>query len=178
MTPVVVREIPLRELVDLMLGIMGKDFERVRESLVRGTFVSGASRFRWEGWDPDPAALEELLQTFPDGEPSRPFEPARCSRAVFRAGTLRVEVSRDVAAKRRMFQRKTFWEALMDFAAAARPEYVCYSYRERADRYRIVLAPSALASLLESSARLRYTDLAAHLRGLPAEVLELDVERG
>ena len=178
MTPVVVREMPLRELVDLMLGVMGKDLERMWEFLWRGTFVSGASRFRWEGWEPDAAALEELLRTFPDGEPTRPFEPARCCRAVFRAGALRVEVTREAAAKRRMFQRRTFWSALMDFAEAASPQYVCYSYRERADRYRVPLRPSTLASLLDSSRRLRYTGLPGQLHGLPAELLELDVERG
>jgi hypothetical protein len=178
MMPVVVREMPLRELVELMLGIMGKDLGRMRETLIRGTFVSGASRFRWVGWEPDPAELEDLLRTFPDGEPDRPFEPARCTRAVFRAGGLRVEVGRDAAAKRRIFQRRSFWLILMDFAASATPQYVCYSYRERADRYRIPLSPSALARLLDSSRTLRYGDLAGQLRGLPAEVLELDVERG
>lgn len=169
---------PLRELIDLMLGVMGKDLERVCESLRRGTFVSGASRFRWEGWEPDATALEELLRTFPNGEPTRPFEAARCTRAVFRAGALRVEVTREAATKRRMFQRQSFWSALMDFAAAATPHYVCYSYRERADRYRVPLGPSALASLLDSSRSLRYAGLAGQLHGRPAEVLELDVERG
>ena len=178
MTPVVVREMPLRELVDFLLGVMGKDFERIRETLMRGTFATGASRFRWEGWEPDPGALQDLLRTFPDGEPGRPFEPSRCLRATFHAGALRVEVGREAAAKRHMFQRRTFWDVLMDFAKSAIPQYVCYSYRERADRYRVPLAPSALASLLDSSRNLRYGHLAGQLRGLPADAIELDVERG
>ena len=55
-TPVVVREMPLRELVEYMLGVTGKDEARIRELLLRGTLVSGASRFRWAGWEADPQA--------------------------------------------------------------------------------------------------------------------------
>ena len=42
-------EMPMRELVEHMLGVTGKDEARVRELLLRGTLVSGASRFRWTG---------------------------------------------------------------------------------------------------------------------------------
>ena len=49
-TPVVVQEMPVRDLVEHMLGITGKDEARVRDLLLRGTLVSGASRFRWTGW--------------------------------------------------------------------------------------------------------------------------------
>jgi hypothetical protein len=178
MTPVVVREMQTRELVELMLGVMGKDAGRIREALLRGTFASGASRFRWEGWEADSSALDELLGTFPDGEPVRRFDPVRCTRVVFCAGAVRVEVSRDAARKRRWFERRSFWDALMDFAGTGTPQYVCYSYRERADRYRIPLAPSVLAELLDHSRSLRHGGVAGQLRGLAAEALELDVERG
>jgi len=43
-TPVVVREMPVRELVEYMLGVTGKDEARIRELLLRGSLVSGASR--------------------------------------------------------------------------------------------------------------------------------------
>ena len=46
-TPVVLRDIPIRELIEHMIGITGKDEARVHELLLRGTLVSGASRFRW-----------------------------------------------------------------------------------------------------------------------------------
>ena len=52
-TPVLVQELPVRELVEHMLGVTGKDEPRIRELLVRGTLVSGASRFRWAGWEPE-----------------------------------------------------------------------------------------------------------------------------
>ena len=45
-TPVVVRDIPIRELIEHMLGITGKDTHRRHELLLHGTLVSGASRFR------------------------------------------------------------------------------------------------------------------------------------
>src|SRR5579872_6317441 len=86
LTPVVVREMPLRELVEHMLGVTGKDEARVRELLLRGALVSGASRFRWTGWEADHAGLRELLATFPDPEPSRPFAPERSVRAILRGG--------------------------------------------------------------------------------------------
>src|SRR6476659_10988077 len=86
LTPVVVREIPIRELVEYMLGVTGKDESRVRELLLRGTLVSGASRFRWNGWEADPQALIDLLATFPDPEPERPFAPERSVRAILRGG--------------------------------------------------------------------------------------------
>ena len=71
-TPVVVQELAVRELVEHLLGIAGKDERRIRELLLRGTLVSGASRFRWAGWDADIESLRELLATFPDADPARP----------------------------------------------------------------------------------------------------------
>ena len=66
LTPVVVREMPLRELVEHMIGITGKDEARVRDLLLRGTLVSGASRFRWTGMETDPESVHALLGSFPD----------------------------------------------------------------------------------------------------------------
>src|SRR5205807_2030704 len=77
-TPVLVQELPVRELVEHMLGVTGKDESRIRELLLRGTVVSGASRFRWAGWEPELDSLRELLATFPDPEPERPFAGDRC----------------------------------------------------------------------------------------------------
>jgi hypothetical protein len=73
LTPVVVREMPVRELVQAMLGTAGKDQARIHELLLRGSLVSGASRFRWQGWDADREAIASLLQSFPDADPRRPF---------------------------------------------------------------------------------------------------------
>src|SRR5215472_11933947 len=90
-TPVVAREMPLRELVEYMLGVTGKDEARVRELLLRGTLVSGASRFRWSGWEADVPEITELLDTFPNPEPERPFAAEYCMRAILRGGRQAIE---------------------------------------------------------------------------------------
>src|ERR1035441_8425425 len=85
-TPVVVQELPVRDLLEHLLGVTGKDEPRIREVLRRGTLVSGASRFRWTGWEADAEGVTELLAGFPDADPSRPFAAGRCVRAVLRGG--------------------------------------------------------------------------------------------
>src|ERR1051326_4996690 len=71
LTPVVVQEMAVRELVEHVLGVTGKDEARIRDLLLRGTLVSGASRFRWQGWEAEMEALRELLGTFPDRKSTR-----------------------------------------------------------------------------------------------------------
>src|SRR5712691_6113337 len=93
-TPVVVRDIPTRELIEHMLGITGKDAPRLHELLLRGTLVSGASRFRWAGWDADQEAIQSALATFPDPDPRRPFSAELCVRAALRARGRRIEIPR------------------------------------------------------------------------------------
>src|SRR5262245_42638678 len=134
-TPVVAREIPLRELVEHMLGVTGKDESRVRELLLRGTLVIGASRFRWSGWEADVEALAKLLSTFPDPEPLRPFAAARCVRAILRGGRQAIEIPREAGLRKPMFRRGTFWQALMEATAAAEMRYQTYSYKDHADIY-------------------------------------------
>src|ERR1035441_6093790 len=134
-TPVVLQELPVRELVEHLLGIAGKDEPRIREMLLRGTLVSGATRFRWAGWEADRERLRGLLATFPDADPARPFAAAGCIRATLRGGRHAIEIPREAAARKSLFQRKTFWDLLMEVVAASGPAYSGYSYRERADRY-------------------------------------------
>ena len=68
-TPVVVQEMPVRELVEYMLGVTGKDEARIRELLLRGSLVSGASRFRWTGWDVDLAESARTPGHIPRSRP-------------------------------------------------------------------------------------------------------------
>ena len=121
LTPVVVQEMPVRELVEHMLGVTGKDEARIRELLLRGTLVSGASRFRWTGWDVDLQNLRELLATFPDPDPSRRFAAAHCMRAILRGGRQPIEISREAGARKGLFQRKSFWDVLMKVIAGGAP---------------------------------------------------------
>src|SRR5262245_35923567 len=91
-TQVVSQEMAVRDLVEYMLGVTGKDESRVRELLLRGTLVSGASRFRWQGLDAAPEEIRTLLASFPDPEPERPFISGHCIRAIFRGGRAAIEI--------------------------------------------------------------------------------------
>ncbi len=176
-TPVVVRDIPIRELVEHMLGVTGKDAARIRELLLRGTLVSGASRFRWTGWEAEPEILDELLATFPDPEPLRPFAAERCVRAVLRGGRQTIEIPRDAARRKPLLRRQSFWELLMEVAAAAECRYAEYSYRERADLYRLELPLSLAERLRDAAGALKYSTLREQVRSVAFVSVDLFVER-
>src|SRR5579883_3016087 len=158
-TPVVAREMPLRELVEYMLGVTGKDQGRVRELLLRGTLVSGASRFRWSGWERAAAEIDELLRTFPDPEPLRPFAAARCVRATLRGGRFTIEIPREAGLRKPLLRRGTFWQALMEAAASAPIRYHAYSYKDRADVYQASLDAGVVDRLRAASKLVTYTSL-------------------
>ncbi len=176
-TPVVVRDMPVRELVDQMLEVTGKDPTRVREVLRRGNLVRGASRMRWAGWDAAAAGIEALLATFPEAEPQRPFHRDRCVRAVLRGAAGTISLPRAVAAKRRFLRRRGFWESLMEAVTPAEAHYLEYSYQDRADRYRMALEAAAAARLREQADLLVYSSLAGQVRGVLAEPIDLYTER-
>ncbi len=176
-TRVVVQDLAIDELLEHMLGITGKDERRIRELLLRGSLVSGASRFRWKGWEADAEAIRELLATFPNDDPARAFEESRCRRAVLRGGRLPVELLREAAARKPLLRRFSFWDLLMQAAAECGPVYSHYSYKDRADCYRVALAPDASARLRAANVTLRYTSLREQVRSAAFEWVELYVER-
>ncbi len=177
LTPVVVREMPVRELIEAMLGVAGKDAARIRDLLGRGALVSGASRLRWQGWTAELEGIEAVLASFPDPEPERPFVAAGCVRAVIKGGNARIEIARDAARERRLLQKQCFWDALMEVAAASAPRYAGYSYRERADHYSAEIAHDAAERLREAAGLIRYSVLEGQVRRARAETMELFVER-
>lgn len=134
LTPVVVQELAVRDLIEHMLGITGKDEARIRDLLKRGTVVSGASRFRWAGWEAGADDVRALLATFPDPEPWRSFDAARCVRLVLR-GSRPMEIGREVGARKGLLQRVSFWDLLMGIATCGEVSYRGYSYKDKADRY-------------------------------------------
>jgi hypothetical protein len=176
-TPVVLQELPVRELVEHLLGIAGKDESRIREMLRRGALVSGASRFRWAGWDADAASLRELLATFPDADPSRPFAAAGCVHAILRGGGRAIDVPRLAAARKSLFQRTTFWDVLMEVVAASGPAYSGYSYRDRADRYLRGFTRPEAERLRAAASAVRYNSLRDQIRSAGFEQAELHVMR-
>ena len=176
-TPVVAREMPLRELVEYMLGVTGKDEARIRELLLRGTLVSGASRFRWAGWEADPQALRELLSTFADPEPERSFMPERCVRAVLRGGRGAIEIPREAGLRKPFWRRNTFWKMLMEVVQAGAPRYVTYSYKDHADVYQATLPLPAVERLRSGARLVTYTSLRDRIGSEAYTTVDLFVER-
>jgi hypothetical protein len=176
-TRVVVQDLPVRDLVEHMLGITGKDEARIRELLLRGTLVSGASRFRWTGWEADLAALRELLATFPGDEPARPFAAGRCVRAVLRGGRQSIEIPREAGARKPLLRKTSFWDLLIELATGNPIRYLHYSYKDRADCYRFDLTPAATEKLRAAGEMLRYSTLREQIRSTGFIWAELYVER-
>jgi len=173
LTPVVVQELPLRELIEHMLGVTGKDEPRIREILLRGTLVSGASRFRWTGWDADLAALRDVLSTFPDPDAAILFAPERCIRAVLRGGRQAVEIPREAGARKGLLQRKTFWDHLMELATTGPHTYGGYSYRDRADRYIREITQPETERLRAVCDSVRFSTLRDQIRATAFTTMEL-----
>jgi hypothetical protein len=176
-TPVVAREMPLRELVEYMLGVTGKDEGRVSELLRRGTLVSGASRFRWVGWEAEPQALRDLLATFPDPEPLRPFVPERCVRAILRGGRQAIEIPRAAGLRKPFLRRNTFWKVLMEVVQAGDARYFTYSYKDHADIYQAGLSLPAVDRLHASAPLVTYTILRDRIGSEAFNTADLYVER-
>jgi pimeloyl-ACP methyl ester carboxylesterase len=176
-TPVVVREMPLGELVALMLDLAGKDAGRVRELLLRGTLVSGASRYRWAGWQADLGDLEELLASLPGPDPTRPFVPDRCVQVWMQGPALRAEVPAAALTRRRLLRRRSFWDVLMEAVAEGGLEYAGYSYKDRADRFRLKVTDEASRRIRENAGLLCYTSLENQIRLGRVENVEFVVER-
>ncbi len=178
LTRAVAREMPLRELVEYMLPLTGKEVGRIREILLRGTLVSGASRFRWQGWRCEESALCELLATFPDPDPTRVFERGRCVRVVLRGSRGAIEVTREAGAATPRFHRAaSFWEVLMQVAEAALPRYAGYSYGGRADRYEASLTPASATLLRAAASAVVHSSLRNRLEAAELFAAELYVER-
>lgn len=179
-TPVLSQEMPVRELVEHMLGVTGKDQARVQELLLRGTLISGASRFRWAGWNADPESIRSLLATFPDPDPSRGFSREHCIRAVLRGGRQAVEVTREAGQRTslvRRFKRTSFWNSLMEIVAAAQPRYRDYSYKQRTDVYDVKLSPEAAERIRQAAGALSYSSLREKVRLSPLTAADLYVPR-
>jgi len=173
LTPVVVRDLPVRELIEHMLGITGKDEARIRELLKRGTLVSGASRFRWVGWDADAEGVRTVLDSFPDADPSRPFEARCCVRATLRGGRQPIEIPREAGARKGLFQRTSFWDLLMDVAGSPVPAYAGYSYKDRADRYYRELTAAEAERIRAGSDAVRFSTLREQVRSVAFTQVEL-----
>ena len=172
LTPVVVQSMPLVEVLERIAAHFGPDAARAREVLRRGSLVSGASRLRWEPLETTHEEVAAALARLPGPEPSRPLDAARCIRLVLAGPADRIELDRATAARKRLLRARSFWDDLLRMLPACQPEYVGYLYRERADHYRVPLAPEQRAALRDACRLLAYS-----LHTTSFECVELIVAR-
>jgi hypothetical protein len=177
MRPLVRQTFSASELVDMIVQVAGKDSARVQQILRAGTIVFHSFRYWWPPFDPDPAALAEILAKYPDADPARPFRPADCHEVILESSGSpprhSLSITKESAAKssplrkiaRALRRQPSFWQILMNVAEEFRPRYREYSYTRRADLYSIALTPAQIARLTQKAAR--------HApRPLRAEILE------
>jgi hypothetical protein len=174
-SPVVVQEMAVRELVGQVLGVTRKDTERVREVLARGSLVAGGSRLRWEGLHVEESAVASFLAKYPDPDPKLPFNRAECFLAILHGGGRQFPIEKAAGTKRRLLQRRSFWDELLRLAAS--PAYVDYSYRETADVYRWTPDSEELRQLRDASKLLAFASLETKIRTTAITVVDLYVRR-
>ena len=177
MTQVFVQLMDLRDLIERMLGYTGKDPDLVRQVIGRGSFVSGATRMRWDGFTISPDEIALVLKDFPSADPDRVFDVRNCVGAQLLEGRIPIEIPSEAAAAKRLLSRKSFWDVLMQCAVAQPLEYVEYSYRLRSDRYRRVLLVSESTLLKGQASLLTHAGLAQQIDENDFRILELFTHR-
>ena len=177
LTPVVVQDMALLEVLEKIVTTTGRDLDRVGDILRRGSIVSGATRLRWQSIESEEAELAARLNELPGDEPSRPFDAAACVTAVLTGASYPVEIQRLAASPRRLLRRRSFWDEVLRIAGGSSLSYAGYLYRDRADRYRLHLDSSQRQALREAASLLRYANLARRIRGASFDAIEFHVER-
>jgi hypothetical protein len=159
--PVVKQTFRLRELVDMVVSVAGKDASRLQQILQSGTVVYNGYRYTWESITALPRELEVLLLPFPDDEPDRPFVSANVLSATLESGggTQRhvVEITRQAASHKKLFRKQSPWDVLMLVGKEFPARYERYSYARKADLFRSAVpyekAQELLRSMLDSAPR-------------------------
>ena len=177
MTRVMHRDFSMAELLEAVVAVGGKNLERLLHILRAGSMVLGQYRYRWEPLEAGADDLTPLLACFPDPQPDRPFHAERCVHAAIHAGVETIELPREQAARRRLFQKKSFWEALMEVAMSRTPRYQSYSYQNRADLYAFEPTRGDAERLRGAAVLLRTPRIEERIRTLPLEKVTLLVNR-
>ena len=180
MRPLVRQTFRAPELVDMIVQVVGKDSARVQQILRAGTIVFHSFRYWWHGFDPDAAALAEILAKYPGADPTRPFRAEDCIEVILESSGSpprhSLRITKESAAESSPLQKITralrnkpsFWQVLMNFAEEAHPRYREYSYTRNGDLYSIALTPDQIARLAHEAARHAPRALRAELLGPPA----------
>ena len=177
LTPVVVQDLALLDLLERVVTTTGKDLDRVRDILRRGSIVSGATRLRWQPIECDPAELAARFSALPEDDPARPFDAGACVSVILTGSPPPIEIRRLAAAQRRLLRRRTFWDHIQELAGGAMLQYSGYLYRDRVDRYRLPLDSSQRQELREAAILLRFPNLARQIRMASFDAIEFHVER-
>ncbi len=157
------------QLLELILGVTGKNPERVEQILRGGSVAAGGFRYWWEAVEMGAHELAAQLAAFPEADPTRPFEAARCTMVVAEAATsikALAEFAAAAASRRRAFRRRSFWEALLAAAAEQAPSYRTYSYARRGDLYALELAQGRRELLAEEARQFGVGDVKAQAAAL------------
>jgi hypothetical protein len=156
--PVVRQSFRPDQLLDMVLSVTGKDAARIRQIFRSGTVVFHFYRYWWTGFDVDETELRGLLARFPDPDPSREFRSADCTLVAIESGATpprpTLEVQKAAISRRRLFLRRSFWDALLAETASASVTYHGYSFAHRADLYGLDLSTEARARLAAAAASL------------------------
>jgi len=170
--PLVRQTFQMNELLDMILNVSGKDVARVKQLLHSGTIVYHFYRYSWAGFDADEVDLAAALAQFPDSDPSRLFPAASCTNAVFDDASPNprhlLDLQKAAASRRRLFRHQSFWDRLLEIAAAENPAYQKYSYSRRADLYRLALDMHSSQQIAEAAAQLATGQVRAAMRMLSA----------
>jgi len=102
----------------------------------------------------------------------------QCTRVILRGGRQSIEITREAGSRKGLFQRKTFWDLLMDVIGAPAPEYSGYSYRDRSDRYLRELSRADMERLRAGRDLVRYSTMRDLLRTIGFTQAEIFATRG
>ena len=170
-------DLPLEELASKVLGVCGKDSERIARIFLRGSLVSGDSRFRWSPFSLASDQMAALLDRFPDHDPKRELEIERCDRMLLRGMRGDFEISSEVGRQRRFLRRQNFWDPALALLAEQSPRCERYSYSACADVFAADLAGPVLDQFRDLGPLLRFSSLEAQVRALPASQATLFATR-
>jgi hypothetical protein len=178
--PVTPQTFRAAELVDMVVQVTGKDAHRVAQILRAGSITFHSYRYWWDGFSPEAEPLREILDTYPDADPSRPFAAEKCTAVILESSGSpprhSLRITREEASKKRglfgIFSSGDFWEALMKFGADSGPRnrlhYREYSYALRADLYARALSAEEVVRLAGDANRYAARELRAELIGVPS----------
>jgi hypothetical protein len=148
----------LRELVDMILSVTGRDVPRVQQILRTGTIVFHFYRYWWQGFETDTAEISAVLAEFPSDDPSRKFSSDDCTIIVLESavkGRQSLDVKKTNADRKSFFASQSLWECLLVLAGPAQEiKYGGYSFARRADLYRVELSAEQAANLQKNGTKL------------------------